>query len=157
MQCEEFEERLNAVLDERREPGWDAELRLHCETCGQCRDLAAAYGLLVEASRWPADLEAPPDMAARVLAELRPRPASWRASSIATAALVTAAGLMIAVLPLLGLRSPKLARLPAPTTVERLAAAPSDAPDPAASGQARSIGRAAAGRRDDPGGRGGGE
>ena len=48
MQCEEFEDRLNAVLDERRRPEWDAELRLHCETCAECRQLAASYDALLD-------------------------------------------------------------------------------------------------------------
>ena len=48
MQCGEFEDRLNAVLDERQRPEWDAELHLHCETCPCCRQLAATYDRLLD-------------------------------------------------------------------------------------------------------------
>ena len=48
MQCDEFEDRLNAVLDERRRPEWDTELSLHCENCAGCRQLAAAYDRLLD-------------------------------------------------------------------------------------------------------------
>ncbi len=46
MQCEEFEDRINAVLDQRERPEWDAELRLHFEVdAPDCRELATAYGM----------------------------------------------------------------------------------------------------------------
>ena len=71
MQCEEFEDRLNAVLDERRRPECDAELRLHAEILPR---LPPCGGRLSHAARrllrnFVAP-NAPADMPARVLAEL---------------------------------------------------------------------------------------
>ncbi len=111
MQCEEFENRLNAVLDERRLPDADAELRLHCETCCDCRQVAAAYRRLLDGFYALAAPEAPLDMAVRVLTDLQPRLSPRRrwavgtvtlaTGALATGALATAAGLLIAVMPLL--------------------------------------------------------
>ncbi|MGD9722801.1 MAG: anti-sigma factor [Pirellulales bacterium] len=100
MQCEEFEDRLNAVLDERRRPEWDAELSLHRESCAGCRQLAAAYDRLLDGFYALAAPEAPDDLALRVVAELRPQPAPRRQLAIAVAVLATAATVLIAVVPL---------------------------------------------------------
>lgn len=110
MQCEEFEDRLNAVLDERRRPEWDAELRLHCETCRECREVAASYGALLDGFYTLCAGELPADLADRVLTDRAvlanrawdhwyPQPATARRVAIAAAALATAAGLLIAFLP----------------------------------------------------------
>jgi hypothetical protein len=101
MQCEEFEDRLNQVLDARRRPEWDAELRLHCETCPECRDVATAYGVLLDGFYALAMPEAPADMAARVLADVRPRLSLARNVSLTVAALAIAAGLLVVVVPVL--------------------------------------------------------
>ena len=71
MQCEEFEGRLNQILDERRRPEWDAELRLHCETCVECRQLAADYDVLLDGFYTLSTPPASADMAARVLADVQ--------------------------------------------------------------------------------------
>ena len=108
MQCEEFEERLNAVLDERRRPEADAELRLHCENCPPCHQIASSYDALLDGfyalscataakSLEPADF-GPSDLGVRVLAELRPVPA-YRGRSFIAIALATAATLLIALVP----------------------------------------------------------
>jgi hypothetical protein len=100
MQCGEFETRLNAVLDERRRPEWDAELHLHCETCSQCRQVALLYDRLLDgfyAMRTPA---APTDMALRVLSEMQPQPTPRRKIAVGAALLATAAMVLVAVLPL---------------------------------------------------------
>ncbi len=102
MQCEEFEHRLNAILDERRRPEWDAEIRLHCEACADCRQIAHAYDDLMDGFYALAGPEAPSDMALRVMADMHPRPELWGRSTVAaTGALVTAAVVLIAVGPLL--------------------------------------------------------
>ena len=46
MQCEEFEFRLNDLLDERLPIERDAVLRAHAAACGGCRRLAEGYGAL---------------------------------------------------------------------------------------------------------------
>jgi hypothetical protein len=101
MQCEEFENRLNAVLDERARLEWDHELRLHSESCSRCRQLADAYDALLDGFYALSAPNAPADMSLRVLAEMRPQVASqWRLPVVA-AALATAAALLVTVTPLL--------------------------------------------------------
>jgi hypothetical protein len=101
MQCEEFEDRLNQVLDARRRPEWDAELRLHCEACPECRDVAIAYGVLLDGFYALAMPEVPADMAARVLCDVRPRLSPARRVLVSVTALAIAAGLLIVVVPVL--------------------------------------------------------
>ncbi|HEV3136386.1 MAG TPA: hypothetical protein VGZ26_00755 [Pirellulales bacterium] len=100
MQCEEFEDRLNAVLDERQRPEADVELRLHCEACLDCRQLAAAYARLLDGFYALAAPEPAGDIAVRVLADLQPPLSSPRRFAVATMSLAAAAGLLIAVMPL---------------------------------------------------------
>ena len=87
MQCEEFEHRLNLVLDERGRPECDAELSLHAEACTECRHLAALYGALLEGFYALSAPQAPPDMAARVLVDIGGMPVSpqsaFNASTVA--------------------------------------------------------------------------
>jgi hypothetical protein len=101
MRCDEFEERLNAALDERRRPELDAELALHGDSCESCRQLAASYELLLDGFYEFATPEVPPDMAIRVVNSLRAEPSRLRRVSTVTAALAIAAGLLIAVIPLI--------------------------------------------------------
>jgi hypothetical protein len=99
MQCEEFEDRLNAVLDERGRVEWDAELDLHRETCPVCRHLASAYDTLLEGFFALAAPQAPEDMSLRVMAELTARPAERRRTFsrklLAAVSLATAACLLV--------------------------------------------------------------
>ena len=99
MQCEEFEDRLNAVLDERGRVEWDAELDLHRETCAVCRHLASAYDTLLEGFFALAAPQAPEDMSLRVMAELTARPAERRRTYsrklLAATSLATAACLLV--------------------------------------------------------------
>jgi hypothetical protein len=100
MQCEEFEDRLNAVLDERRRPAWDDELRLHCETCTACRQTAAAYDAMLDGFYALAAPDAPDDMALRVVAEMRADRPQARRWAAAVGALATAAVVLVVVGPL---------------------------------------------------------
>lgn len=99
MKCEEFEDRLNATLDDRRRPEWEPELRLHGEHCARCRDLAAAYGVLMDGFYAFATPDPPGDLAVRVVDELRSRPSTARRVTVASALLATAAAALF-VLPL---------------------------------------------------------
>jgi hypothetical protein len=106
MQCEEFEDRLNAILDERQRPEADVELALHCETCPECRQLASAYARLLDGFYALVTPAAPRDMSARVLADFTvsvspKRRLSAPSASLAAGALALAAGLLIVVTPLL--------------------------------------------------------
>lgn len=46
MQCHEFNDRLQVVLDERRRPESDGELARHAAACGECRERLAAQRAL---------------------------------------------------------------------------------------------------------------
>jgi hypothetical protein len=100
MQCEEFEDHLNAVLDERGRPDCDAELQLHIETCAECRHIAACYAVLLDGFYALATPEAPSDLPARVLAESYRPSTRARVATRMTAAIAIAAGLLIALIPL---------------------------------------------------------
>jgi hypothetical protein len=100
MQCEEFEDRLNEVLDERRRPELDAEISLHVETCPGCQRMAAAYRMLVDGFCALSARETPDDMSSRVLAELNARPSPGRRAAVLASALAIAAGVLIMVVPL---------------------------------------------------------
>lgn len=107
MQCEEFEERINAVLDERRRPEWDAELSLHCESCAECRKLAESYDHLLDGFYALTTPEIADDLALRVLVDLKhERPARHRFGRVA-AMMATAAALLIAVIPFVSNRGEK--------------------------------------------------
>jgi hypothetical protein len=49
VRCDEFEFRLNEVLDERRAWASDAELTAHGRSCPACRDMAASYDAALRA------------------------------------------------------------------------------------------------------------
>lgn len=48
MRCDQFEDRLNDVLDRRDDPRRDASLTAHAAECRQCRNLASAYAMLTD-------------------------------------------------------------------------------------------------------------
>jgi len=96
MKCDEFESRLNAVLDERRHGEFDVELSQHRAACPRCHDLASAYDVLLNGFYTLKTPELPADFAQRVLAEMQVRPAPTRRFALASAALATAAAVAIA-------------------------------------------------------------
>ena len=97
MKCDEFEEHLNEILDERRRPEWDEQLREHGEQCRGCRDLAAAFGVLFEGFFALPTPQAPADLAARVLEEYQVRPLVTRRLAVLGGIFTTAAALLVAV------------------------------------------------------------
>ncbi|HEX3726858.1 MAG TPA: hypothetical protein VHV08_11475, partial [Pirellulales bacterium] len=99
MRCEEFEERLNVVLDQRRRPEWDLELRLHYDTCAECRQMATAYESLLDGFHALAIPEPPSDMPDRVLDQVHYAP-PVRRLPLAAAALAAAASLLLAAMPI---------------------------------------------------------
>jgi hypothetical protein len=68
MLCHEFEQRLNAVLDERREPACDGRLRDHAEQCDTCRELLAGQRWLLIGLRSCVTPRLADDFARRVVA-----------------------------------------------------------------------------------------
>jgi hypothetical protein len=101
MRCDEFESRLQTVLDERGQAELAPALALHAEQCTDCATLLSGYEVLWEGLAALPLPEPRADLAVRVLGELRVvRPArrySWRLSG---AVLAVAAALLVAVLPL---------------------------------------------------------
>ncbi len=51
MRCQQFESRLNAVLDERRDPALDPQLRAHAHTCPPCHGLLETHRQVLSAYR----------------------------------------------------------------------------------------------------------
>jgi len=105
MKCEEFEVRLNQILDVRREPEADRELMEHAVTCQACgRRSAALLKALTVLSARPLPLPSA-RLLDRVLAEVRPpvvRPSGkkWTRSSrpltfVAAAAVLAAAAWLV--------------------------------------------------------------
>jgi hypothetical protein len=100
MQCDEFEARLNELLDERLNPAADDQCAEHAQSCRSCRGRLHAYrAVLAGIACSPEAKET--DLAARVVAELAGpavvRGGAFRASRLlpllpaATAALLLAA------------------------------------------------------------------
>jgi len=107
MKCEEFEVRLNEVLDARERPELTSELRLHCDSCRSCREIASAYGIMLDGFYLLTTPEAPVDLSTRVLAALHaeptvtvPQPSQSRRAMWAASLLATAAAVLLVVLPL---------------------------------------------------------
>jgi hypothetical protein len=98
MRCDEFEVRLNQVLDRRRSPGGDPQLRDHALECLDCRDQLATLGQLLDGLDL---LETPPlgdDFARRVVARVVP-PAPIRAQRSSSLPWAVAAALLLSLLP----------------------------------------------------------
>ncbi len=111
MTCQECRERLNDLLDETSLSSGDAvsgdaelrDLRAHVENCPQCqRDLALLRAAQSEMRALP-QVAAPPDLRARVLAELRAesrgeiapeRPTFWQSLARRPARLAWAGGVL---------------------------------------------------------------
>jgi predicted anti-sigma-YlaC factor YlaD len=104
--CRRFRSRLDAVLDERRRPEQDAQLRSHARHCPDCEAWMKSQMMALAALASMADEECPPDFAFRVVQSVEPvgRPSHWR--RLAVAAMAVAAGLLLAIL---SWRSPEAA------------------------------------------------
>lgn len=109
MKCEEFENRLNQLLDDRLVPEWDAELRAHASDCGECRELARHYTLLLDGYAALVAPEPSPELAARVLDQLQAeRPRTAQRLALAVGMFATAAALLVAVLPMFSGSEPEV-------------------------------------------------
>jgi len=67
MQCREFEDRLNELLDESRDPTADLRLRGHADDCERCRLLLARQQLLLAGLRQAVVPRLPADFSRRVV------------------------------------------------------------------------------------------
>lgn len=100
MHCEDFEDRLNVALDQRRPGVSDAEMWRHWEGCAYCRQVADSYAALLDGFHALPIPRAPAGLAHRVLDELHAHSNPVRRWSLAAAMLATAAGLLVALVPL---------------------------------------------------------
>ncbi|HQU42319.1 MAG TPA: hypothetical protein PK867_05880 [Pirellulales bacterium] len=96
MRCEDFEGRLNEVLDERRAISSADDLTDHIRECGDCRSLARSYEAVFAGLRQAAIPAEPEWVTRRVLAQLEPATVRlpWRRTATV---LVLAASLLLAV------------------------------------------------------------
>lgn len=69
MQCEDFEIRLNDVLDERRTLSSAPELAEHARQCGACREIARSYEIMLSGLSYEQLPSAPAWLAERVVKE----------------------------------------------------------------------------------------
>jgi hypothetical protein len=99
MQCEEFEPRINELLDERQQPRADARLAEHARECAACADMLAGYEQTLDIVRGAAPLEMDTDPAAEIVARVqlatRRRMRLWTT----VVPLAVAASLLIALMP----------------------------------------------------------
>ncbi|MEX2121517.1 MAG: hypothetical protein WD847_18150 [Pirellulales bacterium] len=78
MQCDEFEPRLNEVLDAGRRPQSDPALAEHQAHCPDCRRLAASYQAMLAVFAQANVPQASGNLAGQVLLKLRAEPAAPR-------------------------------------------------------------------------------
>jgi hypothetical protein len=104
MQCREFEERLNEVLDERGSPASDLRLKAHASRCERCESLLAGYQSLMIGLAQSCPPALGRDFDRRVLAEAQALPVIGRAANRAGrswgtlgAALASAVAMLLAV------------------------------------------------------------
>lgn len=69
MRCEQFEFRLQDLLDRRERPEFDASLLEHAEVCGACQRLLAGQELLLAALEQPLPDDTDHQFVARIMAE----------------------------------------------------------------------------------------
>ena len=101
MHCREFEQRLDAILDDRRSPTADPRLREHASHCLRCRELLHDQAMLLAGFSHAHRAAAGREFARRVvLASIAPayrKHHSRRAWLAAAAALASAAAMLMAV------------------------------------------------------------
>ncbi len=97
MRCDEFERRMQLLLDARAVPGNAADLKAHAETCDACRRRLVVESRVFDVLEEAHTESVPPDFATRVVAaylDHRPQPPSRvRARVIRWLSLSAAAGL----------------------------------------------------------------
>lgn len=92
MNCEEFDTRLNEILDRRALPQADRELAAHAGECGRCRQEMVGFALLADTAAWRLAPAAPAETARRVQARfnLRRRGRTWGWAALAASLLAAA-------------------------------------------------------------------
>lgn len=97
MQCEEFEERLNQLLDRRVRPETDAALLAHAQMCSGCRETLEAQQALFDTLDSLDSPEPTADFSRRVVGKVvtQRRARTWRRTVFFLAGL--AAGIVLAI------------------------------------------------------------
>ncbi|HET6878731.1 MAG TPA: hypothetical protein VFI31_01095 [Pirellulales bacterium] len=101
MRCEEFEARLNEVLDERRALSSAAEIEGHARQCGGCRELLRLYEAMLAGLTVDKVPAVPAGLTARIVSEAAPsmlRPGRDNVKILPFPRLVSAMSLAAAVL-----------------------------------------------------------
>ncbi len=103
MRCDEFESRLNEVLDERRPLSSDREVEEHIRHCGRCRDVARSYEAMTAGLHYDVVPPVPEGLTARIVDEVKraareSRPAERRVNVLRYPQRLPAAALLAAVL-----------------------------------------------------------
>jgi hypothetical protein len=128
MRCDEFDNRVHRLLDQRGTLDQDGVLSRHANTCSRCALRWQAYlDLQAGLDAWETP-DVSPDFARRVVARIQPvAPVRRTTARWMAVALAMAATMLIAVIPLSYRRS---ARVPSPGTAEPVATSrPSADPD----------------------------
>lgn len=104
MQCEEFESRINQLLDEREPPRADARVADHARECVACADVLASYGQVLDivGSAVPLEMDANPT--AQIIAQVQLAARRRRRLWTTLVPLAVAASLLIALVPLIKMR-----------------------------------------------------
>lgn len=96
MRCEEFETRLNDLIDERAQPAADAILCEHASRCPACAKLLREYAMLLAGVTALPCPEVPPGLGLRVVADWRAAP---RRAPLRRRTMAMAAALLVAAIP----------------------------------------------------------
>ncbi|MBC8870144.1 MAG: hypothetical protein H8E44_12040 [Planctomycetes bacterium] len=111
MKCDEFDDRVHSLLDDRVRIDADPMLLEHADACAKCRGMLGTYGDLLAGLDSCEIPELSPDFTRRVVDQVHAervvtvRPARRTRRWLALAAVAIAAGLLIALIPYLGSRT----------------------------------------------------
>lgn len=101
MRCEEFESRINELLDARRQPRADAHLADHARECDACADVLAGYQQALDVVRGGAPLEMDTNPTAEIVAQVQLAARRRRRLWTTLVPLAVAASLLIALAPVI--------------------------------------------------------
>ena len=109
MQCDEFEARIQLLLDLRKAPETDSQIQWHAQVCSPCRDLLTAQSLLFDGLEMLETPQLPDDFSHRVVQQaVSTAPAAsmthWTWPRLAAVALAAAALVLAMLLPSIWLR-----------------------------------------------------
>ena len=104
MRCEEFESRINELLDERHPPHADERVADHVRECDACADVLAGYQQALDVVRGGAPVERDTNPTAEIVAKVQLAARRGRRLWTTLVPLAVAASLLIALAPLIEMR-----------------------------------------------------